>query len=54
MAVILGIRFEQAFGLGRTVGLGGVTRESGRRSSPRSGDRDEVAAPEAKPVQPVD
>jgi hypothetical protein len=46
MAVILGFRFEQAFGA--------VTRESGRRSSPRSGDRDEVAAPKAKPVQPVD
>jgi hypothetical protein len=50
MAVILGFGFEQAFG----PGFDGVTRESGRRSSPRSGDRDEVAAPKAKPVQPVD
>src|SRR5581483_620674 len=45
MAVILGFRVNRRMA---------VTEESGRRSSPRPGDRDEVAAPEAKRVLPVD
>src|SRR6185369_13424928 len=45
MAVILGVRLNRQMA---------VTEESGRRWSPRSGGRGEVAASEAKPVQPVD
>jgi hypothetical protein len=44
MAVILGNSLNAISGV--------VTRESGRRSSPRSGGRDEVAATEAERVQP--